>query len=291
MTTKQRLLDWTERYNTYSVRPAIDVDFLKKSASENASAAFDEKKDRISASNLYKPVVRLACMKMGLPFTEPPVPTRMYFHFLMGHISESYLISLLTSESFFVSKYQEKVLYENYSGHIDFVINDEYLVDVKTMNSGYFTKFVEQPNNARGYLTQMAFYWVALGRKYKPAWICLCKETGRIAFVEAPEMSLLQAISWLDSTILTLGLVKEVGDIGQLYVPSPVLESFKNSHTGKFLIPPSMRGFSLIDCVYDMEVGRNGYDSERSYVKRVLSREERTLRFQNYAAEQESVLY
>jgi hypothetical protein len=247
----------------------------------NRHFAEDRQKGGLRISSMGKPAVLQALAKLGYTELEPKGKMRWTFH--LGDIYEHFAGLMLETYGYTVLCDQMDpeatlVKYEGVSGHYDFLVKTPehpvLLVEVKTMGPGYARKFRKTPNDARGYITQLAMYQAALSEQYGqvvPAvWLCLDKGTGETFYVE-PFPGLFQgALARVSTVVPLLGRVKSEDDIlapkGLFQAPPAQAEVYRRKQTGHFILPENMIYSPFASAFYDLEPGLNGYGSPQRYV-------------------------
>jgi hypothetical protein len=166
---------------------------------------------------------------------------------------------------------QEEVEYMGVKGHIDFVLDlytdaGPVLVEVKTMSGRYFDQFTRQPNDDRGYITQLTCYKEALG--LPAVWLCLDKSTHNVAVVQHPGDEATEAVkSRLSNLVPKMKLVCCLEDVFKLFnLPPGIPEVFKRNETGRLLVHPAMRYSPLRFLFYKISTEPNGYNKSTEYI-------------------------
>jgi hypothetical protein len=201
---------------------------------------------RFSLSQLYRPTIVLALAK--LQFIELPVETRVRWIFGMGDYTETLITSLMCLRGHEVTDFQYTVEWEGMTGHIDFVV-DGTLIDVKTMSHTYWTKFIRNPNDERGYLTQLGVYQQAMDIK-NAGFLCFNKATGEMQYVDLGDVR--QYVETARQKVALLQHVQSVDDIYKYALP-PAPE--KSKKTKDWLIPESMKNCPVKGDIYCSEDG------------------------------------
>jgi 5-hydroxyisourate hydrolase-like protein (transthyretin family) len=172
-------------------------------------------------------------------------------------------------------------------GHLDLVVSRgteaPLIIEVKTMSDNYWRSFTRLGYRAkstddyffvdgggddeRGYMTQLALYVGATG--YNGAWLALNKATMQLAVV-APDGNDLQA-AWARAERVTKALssIEFLEDVyNKVMAPPGVPEIYKNSPTGRLLLPPAMRyeTYAIPEFWYRVRVDKNGYGKETKYI-------------------------
>ncbi len=254
----------TEMLPTYSTEVAQS--YLRQFASS-------EKRTHIGLSEIGKPAVLLGLKKLGAPQEDINPASRLRFH--LGDVFESLIVQILKASGYHISHTQETVEFEGMPGHIDGVYGD-YVIEIKTMSDRYFKQFVNQPDDERGYLTQLNLYSKLMNKH--GVWICLNKSTYELALVEM--IPNVEVIDRARNVIQALNEVKTIDDVFDFFdPPQPVEEWFKKQPTGKYLLPDSMKYTPYRNVFYALDIGLNGYKKETVYV---VSFQERKIGVRNY---------
>lgn len=167
--------DW-ERFGNTVVQSAYKSYF-------NDSANYGA--DPLRPSNMYKPAIVHVLNKFGYGLNNglTSVKWNRSLAPLYGNISEA-LIRLLLTECNIRPAYDVPVTAFNgmLRGTAD-LVTDEAVVDVKTMSSYYFKSFCAEPDDDRGYITQLHVY--AEGLQLSEMYVlALCKEYPSAALVK-----------------------------------------------------------------------------------------------------------
>lgn len=135
----------------------------------------------ISISQLYKPFGFLLLAARGIT---PPYQhsLKRQFHLMTGNVWENIILQLLADYDYGFENEQVTVDFHGCKGHVDFTMNDN-VVDIKTMSHSYYTSFVKEPNDDRGYITQILCYREALGVSGAQI-LCVNKSTGHMSLVD-----------------------------------------------------------------------------------------------------------
>lgn len=156
----------------------------------------DRQKAGVRMSNLGKPAIVNALNKLG--YSEPDPKGMLKYIFLLGDVFENSLEMFLQSYGFNIVSSQGLVEWGGIKGSYDFIIEKDgvqTLVEAKTMSGNYSRTFATNPNDDRGYVTQLALYSDATG--IPGMWLCMDKSTGMMFAVEpnpsAMQMSLTRA--------------------------------------------------------------------------------------------------
>jgi hypothetical protein len=225
----------------------------------------------LGVSQLYYDSLLLGLQKLGFPNPDDKgisVRNAVTFHY--GDIFEALIFELMRSQGIAVKNEQREVMLningQEVYGHIDGEVN-RTLVEVKTMSDDYFKKFTKEPNNIRGYLTQLGFYFHLLTETDDACWICYNKQTNLLKIVTAdPE----QLAAYYKMGVEKLQRLAATTDCNSLLensnIPQPKKEVYKNEETGKYMPPKSLQGTYLLEAFYGTYEAKNGYGKLRTYV-------------------------
>ena len=196
--------------------------------------------------------------------------------FMDGHVFEAEILAHMEAHpNFNVVDQQREIEFEGVFGHIDAVVDTGHgkiLIEAKTMSPYYFTKFVKNPDDARGYMTQLGIYTEALD--LPGVWICKNKATSEVAMVIPNEEDLEEARYRAHLLVPLLRKIETFEDIFEVFqAPEPVQEVCKKKATGRMLVPEEMRYNVWRHVFYDIEVLRNCYSKQTEYVIQLSSME------------------
>lgn len=212
----------------------------------------------VSMSGLGKPAVMTAMKKLG--YAEDPPTVSLHYLFHLGDIFEAYVTAAMNAWGIPCVGYQRELSYRGVTGHIDFICEEfghSTLVDAKTMSHWYFTEFCAEPNDNRGYITQLALYSKLLDLP-EPAWVCLDKEKCLIKIVRMNQDLVEPAMARVDNIITRLERVNEFEDIlTQFKAPPPRAQIRKGVENGNYLLPPSMYGWKYNPVFYKLAVEKD----------------------------------
>lgn len=264
--------DFVQWYNNGEFVPLLDFD-VEGYAHEIDQAVkgkfFGEKpRNYIGASALSTPGLQLALKKLGFPkVNEDSISIRTLVIFHFGHVFESLIIYLMRAYGLKVSDTQLEVRHGEFQGHIDSIVGGNTLVEIKTMAPDYFKSFTAEPDDIRGYYTQLAFYHHCLkDRTTDTGWLCFDKGTFSIKFVR-PDMDKLE-YHWCKAKekMHYLSITTQVEDILKFPLPECKEEVYKKEGTGKYLLPPSFRRSPYCSCFFNTYEGVDKYKHKKIYV-------------------------
>jgi hypothetical protein len=220
----------------------------------------------IRASNLGKPAVLLALQQLG--YTEPPMKGRVKFACYLGDVWESAVEVFLQTYGYKIVESQGEIEWNGITGHFDYIVHDgkqDLLVEAKCLSEGYSRMFSKEPNDDRGYLTQLALY---SHRTNLPGiWLCFNKGTGEAFQVQPDEDVLQERLLRAENVINRIREVKSLADVLKNFrVPPPRPEIYKRVLTGKFLLPQSIAWSPFRSALYKLSDGLNGYNKMVKYV-------------------------
>ena len=196
-------------------------------------------------SSLGKPLVELAYRKIKA-YKESFTPAEMWVC-AMGDFAEALIIELMSMHGIAVTRYQQEVYLYNgrVVGHIDGVIDDDTVFDIKCMGTTYFKQFTNNPNDDRGYLTQLSLYRAAL-KLPKAAFLCLDKTYGTMEVIKLTDKAYQTALAEVGNKLATLQQIKTEVDILELLEPPEP----KPNKAGKLVIPDSMSFSPYKEVIY-----------------------------------------
>ena len=172
-----------------------------------------EPRDYIGLSQIYMPLCLNLLSKHGITNKgKMSLSTKM--HLLLGHVYEQTVLFWMRDEDRMnVTQEQQEVELHGLKGHIDLFLPDEdMVVDIKSMSGFYHKKFVDNPNDDRGYITQITSYRQALGCS-RSAILAINKITNRMDLIEITDKEDYYRFSDLVDTNLLRKRVKGVAEI------------------------------------------------------------------------------
>lgn len=236
-------------------------------------ASLEKQRSYVGASALSRPDVLLGLMYLGYPYISKPYPTKTAMTFHLGDVFEALIVSIMNSYGLKVSDEQLEIVIPGTPvlGHIDGIVESlDAVIEVKTMATSYFKSFVKEPNNFRGYLTQLAIYKNTTGKK-NAFWVCFNKETSEIKCVIPDDAVLEQYWQSAQGRAGLLNLFSDINYVLSLDVPDPKPEVFRKEETGKLMLPTSMRYTPYVNAFYDTYEDTDGYKHKKEYVSRVIT--------------------
>lgn len=227
----------------------------------------------IRASNLGKPATLLALNKLG--YVEPPLKGRVKFACYLGDVWESALEVFLKMHGYEIVATQDEIEWEGISGHFDFIVNDgkqDVLVEAKSLSEGYSRVFMREPNDDRGYVTQLAIYTRAT--QLPGAWLCFNKGSGEMYQVLPNDGQLDAALYRGQKVIERMEEVHTVADVLKAFrPPPPVPEVYRKNQTGLYKLPQSLAWSPFASALYKITHGVNGYNKPTTYVDSIADAE------------------
>jgi len=242
------------------------VQLYTKAAQESFVRQFMAREYRpIGLSQLGKPLVEVA-YSIYAEEEEIDFPLRFTFH--IGDIVEALLVAAMLSYGLDVSAQQLEVEYKGVGGHIDCMVGGDLLVEIKSMSSTYFRQFTSNPDDERGYITQLALYSKAVQSAgysvRKAGWLCLDKTTGYLKWVALPLNYVAPSLKKASRIIKQLEDIMDEADkssdpaqwvVDNVKPPEPIPEFRNKVKTGKLLLPKGMQYSRLKYLSYPTEDG------------------------------------
>ena len=273
--TLYRLRQFVDAFNSGELQ--IDFDAMHDQLAQYSSEVIisyknqfcnRDKRTHIGLSEIGKPAVLLGLKKLGVAGEIVSPASRLRFHF--GDVFESLILATLKAHNFSITMEQHEISMKGTLGHIDAVVNDDTVLEVKTMSDYYYQKFIKEPDDSRGYVTQLNTYAYMLCKK--GVWLCLNKQTYQLALIELVPNPLV--LERAEAVIKALKEVKVIDDVLDLFdPPEPEAEFFKKQPTGRYLIPASMKYAAYLPVFYDLVLDVNGYKKPTTYVTSFPSKE------------------
>jgi hypothetical protein len=244
-----------------------------------------EKYTGLRLSQLGKPAVLQALWGLGYEH-DGGIALKQRLTFFYGDLFEALLIPLLEAAGYKVVDHNnqnifhdivdgdKRIVYKGVPGHSDVVVEgptgERFIIECKTSNDRYFGSFMKNPDDERGYVTQLALYEECLG--LPGCWVFFNKNTSEIGVQFLTDELRQKALSRADHLIPILTEVHTFEDLarkvydGTLQAPPPVQEVYKRAQTGALLVPPSMKYTDYRHCFYDILIDNNGYNKPTEYV-------------------------
>lgn len=261
----EQLEAWANEY-AEAMKLSLLRQFVKREEDDNilriSSLGRPAVLQALKITSVYEQLV-----KAGLWVNEQPtLKMREVFH--RGDQFEAFLLFHLKRLGYDVVSTQETVTFMGVPGHTDAIIESSgqrLLLEVKTMSDSYFRKFTKEPDDERGYLTQMALYsdCVAL----PGVWVCLNKGTHEIALVVPNPDALATAKARAERIIPIFSNVKYFEDVITLFkAPPTVPEVYQRKKTGREMLNPSIKYSPFRNLFYHIFEEKNGYGKPTEYV-------------------------
>lgn len=244
----------------------------------------------LRVSSLGKPAVLQALTLLGYE-SMGNVSTKLRNIFHTGDVFEAYVVAYMKLMNWKVSRQQEELEFDGVLGHIDGVINvpdfGECLLEFKTMSQFYFSSFVKQPNDDRGYITQLAIYSHCLN--IPAAWIVTNKGTHEVAVIQPDQDMLDSALARAHRIIPLLNSVKSLHDVVSLFkAPPPQDEVYRSKKTGSYVVPGSMKYSKWRFAFYNIENGKTKGGAWKEYITSIPSKDEQLERLEKLTAVRET---
>jgi hypothetical protein len=232
----------------------------------------ERQKPGLRMSALGKPAMVTALQKLG--YYEPEPKGHLRYIFFLGDVFENVLGVLLEAYGYKILADQTKhpedtaVTWNGLKGHFDYLVEVDgqpILIEAKTMSGNYARQFYKEPNDDRGYITQLALYSAATG--HPAVWLCMDKSTGLLTQVNPDIPYLDDALQRAENVMGRLEQVNTIADVFSLFRPPPGRpEIFQRQETGKLLVPTSMSFSPYKNAVYKLDQGNNGYNKPTDYI-------------------------
>lgn len=196
-------------------------------------------------SQLGKPAVLLSAEKLCLDAPEIKPRYAMQYTFLTGDFFEQTLICLLHQYGCQIDSMQEELTFKGVKGHIDFCA-DDVLVEAKTMSGHYWKSFTQEPDDDRGYVTQLHLYQQCMQQK-DAVWLCVNKWTSELALVELVWDDVY--IQRAEQIIRDYKRIKTFNDIKKYFSVPDLIPV----NTRKNKIPPTMKWSGMNHLFYNFD--------------------------------------
>lgn len=260
-------LQWYETAQNFYGYPLIytervAVDYKTIFAGGNGSGAL------IRASNLGDPLVVLILKKLGYSLPHSTLSPKVKNFLYTGYEVEARLISMLHGHGLYtVDRFQEEVEYRGYKGHIDLVLNDSVVIDIKAVKNASFNRmFSKRPYISDRYKAQLAFYRAALELPHSGL-LVYNRDTSDIGYIDLSNDE--EAKTELDRKLDELKnewSLDAVWEHEEELIIEPKPEIYKGTETGNYLLPDEMRFTGYASVFYHLAEGVNGYGREQIYV-------------------------
>jgi hypothetical protein len=232
----------------------------------------ERQKPGLRMSSLGKPALITALQKLG--YYEPEPKGHLRYIFFLGDVFENVLGVLLEEYGYKILADQTKhpedtaVEWRGLKGHFDYLVEidgNPVLVEAKTMSGNYARQFYKEPNDDRGYVTQLALYSAATG--YPAVWLCMDKSDGKMTEVLPDVPYLDDALDRASNVLNRLEGMESLEDAFNLFRPPPARpEVFQREETGRYLVPASLSFSPYKSAIYKLDTAFNGYNKLTDYV-------------------------
>ena len=242
-----------------------NLDWLETQTKRDFVSTYGKTEEReLSISQLGKPFGFLLLDKFGIK-NKQPITAQTQYHLMTGKMWESIILSLMWQYGVDIHMLQQEVDFNGIKGHVDCVYADNTVIDIKTMNAYYFKKFIEEPDDDKGYLTQIGAYQYSLGCKYAGI-LCLNKWFGELSYVSIEVYNKNYTKDQVECTVAEL--VNRAATIVERYpynysLKKVVTNFIENIHcpehktSKKIMVPDLLKYDSRKDCVWD--INKSGY--------------------------------
>jgi hypothetical protein len=282
-TTLKKLYDFASWLNTGVYEDTIATKHILQyghCAMSGFASQFSARRDigskSLRASQLGKPAVLQAMDKLGIKREGDSIQNKLKLIFHQGEIFECLAIELLKVYGFKVTLEQAEVEFDGVKGHIDCVVDDAYLLELKTMSGQYTSKFRKAPDDTRGYVSQLAIYQDALS--LPGAWLAYDKANSE-AFIKAypndPKI-IAESLDRASYIIGSMDYIEKFEDIFEYFeAPPPVDYSCKVKNIHGQTVPEEMRYDWRRWVFYNIEVVENScYNKSVELVTGLKTKEE-----------------
>lgn len=263
-----KLSEFIKRWNEGGVVPLHSfqefvLDYIGSECVDAFTTTYGTEPERqLSVSSLYKEAMLLGFDAFGYRQLRS---TNMVgkFHLFFGKVLEALVLALMREYGVPVHSLQHEVTFAGIpgDGHVDCIYGENTILDIKSMGSYYYKSFVEQPDDDRGYVTQLLTYKYASQLKYSGV-LALDKWFGTLAYVPIRDDTIIvrnneedEARLLLDRAFAVAEVInnlESMDDVWELSLPRAVKHK-----AGKFLIPPpTMRYDTRTNVFFEMKKDR-----------------------------------
>ena len=240
----------------YNVQKSFYDGFLKK----------PDPRKYIGASSMHLPTIFLGLRMLDYPRVSKKTSLEVIYkkvRFMAGDFFES-IICYLMKDYGIPFRTQLEIdlssMFPNsnlpFKGHIDVLLDDGTLLDIKSLSNSAATKFIKEGvSNYFGYRSQMAFYLFGLktmGINARAGWLIYNKDTAKLDLVRADHEELQREWDYLLNKMDFLEKIKTVNDLIKTNLPEPKKEIKGGTPTGRLLLPRSMRECNYANCFYNI---------------------------------------
>lgn len=234
----------------------------------------DRQRGGVRMSNIGKPATLLALAKLGYSEPEPKGKSRLIFH--MGDMFENFLEVMLQSYGIEVLDSQVRCEYSSESGipldgHLDYIITspvtgEPIIVEAKTMSQNYSRMFRKNPDDDRGYVTQLSLY--ASSKGFDATWVCLDKGNAEMFEQPLEPGLMIPSLERVEKVLDRVAKVQELDDVLKVFRAPPIkAERYKGSQTGSYLLPVTLKMSPFRKVLYKTYIDTNNYGKETEYVE------------------------
>lgn len=234
----------------------------------------DRQRGGVRMSNVGKPATLLALAKLGYSEPEPKGRSRLIFH--MGDMFENFLEVMLQAYGIEILGSQDTCEYFSASGikmdgHLDYIITspvtgEPVVVEAKTMSQNYSRMFRKQPDDDRGYVTQLSLY--ASSKGMDATWVCLDKGNAEMFEQPLEPGLMIPSLERVEKVLERVAKVNDVSDILKVFRAPPVkAEIYQKQKTGRFLLPTTLKMSPFRKVLYKTVIDTNNYGRTTEYVE------------------------
>lgn len=184
------------------------------------------------------------------------------FPLIRGNFMEAVTLSALFQYGADVHSLHEKVHYQDVEGHIDCMVGDNAVLDVKWVSAPYFNEWNKCPTDDRGYITQALCYREALG--VRDAYVLMGNAWfGQLQLfklddegLNPPDSKVLEVTTdlYLEAATERLLILKEVVTLDDVFdyctIPELVQDPLVSTKYG--VLPGSLRYSQFKHCLYNL---------------------------------------
>lgn len=266
MDTQQQFANFIEDYTVLDLEYLPSFAYYLDLIKENFFKTASRNPLHMSLSSYGDPLISLTLKRLGYP-PEPRGYTVQDRNFLFtGFEVEARMLSLLLAYGFQVSNEQSTVKYNGLEGHIDALINNDTVLDIKAVKSSNFNRALPGRNQFINdkYLAQVNAYRRALELDHSGL-LYYDRDTAEVYYHDTSDYDL----TYHDMKLETARGVKsleEVFEREEEFIPTPTQEVYRKSLTGNYLVPLEMVYTGYADAFYLIKDGVNGYGKPQRYV-------------------------
>jgi hypothetical protein len=280
----EHLQSLCERFNEMPAKELATFDMLSKCFEPLlTSSARTHLNNWSRMSGIGKPTIITAINKykidMGydeLDETDDEHTPRMQTMFLWGNLFEEWIIKVGVKLNWWgvIDNSQQRHLVYNANGveidgHVDGILETPYgsfVFECKTLSPNYARTFMKEPNDDRGYLTQLALYSACTG--LPGFWLILDKGTGLLNVVSLPQELADERVKRVDIIVPHINSLKTIEEaVNTISLPELKEDKFKRALTGRYTLPESMKYWVYTDVFYETYSDFNKYRKMTKYVE------------------------